>query len=120
MTAATPQSSPFPSPFPFTPSSPAMPIRYQWQHHDGRDLLCPVILCDTCGKQITDSADGYVDYRMDSLDDRAVSGEPYFTHRVSCMPEPIESGCGDTLDHFLDCLVNNTEHKYGSSKPVNI
>jgi hypothetical protein len=94
-----------------------MPIRFQYQRHQGQALQCPAVFCDACGKQITDSSDGIVDYTMQAHADLALSDAPCFFHRGACTPKRSVESSWDTLGRFLDALANNTGHQPGSSTP---
>jgi hypothetical protein len=62
-------------------SEPGMPLQISHDDPKGQDLACPAILCDHCGKEITDARDGNYEFRCD---EHAVGPTLYFTHKACC------------------------------------
>jgi hypothetical protein len=54
------------------------------QHHDGRDLLCPIVECDICGKQITDGELGMYKYAIGPNGQILDHGRLIFAHKGGC------------------------------------
>jgi hypothetical protein len=53
------------------------------QDRNGRS--CPVIVCDHCGRQISDARDGNYQWRL-GMNDTDFGSRIYFTHKHCCQP----------------------------------
>ena len=88
------------------------------KQEDGSELICPVVICDTCGEQITNAEDGIVDGDLGwELGD--TSGHLRTYHRGDCTPEKAIDTTWDRLDVVLDqlCLNSGLGHHPARKKP---
>src|SRR5262249_34946135 len=74
------------------------------------DLSKPIIICDRCGKEISEARQGNYQWRM-SASGRGIEGTVYFTHKEGCHtfeqqnPDPLWGAM--ELDCLLVYLANN-------------
>lgn len=74
---------------------------------DGSELICPVVICDQCGEQITDASLGIVDGNLEAKLG-ATSGPLRTYHQGPCAPRLAPGVVNVRLDVVLDQLCNNS------------
>ncbi len=78
-----------------------------------KDMACPVIICDHCGKEITDAKDGNCIWQeVSTPKGRAIDGRHYYTHKKCNRMFMQQNGdparwCSNDLDTHLIYLLNN-------------
>ncbi len=84
-----------------------MPLQIKYEH----DLDKPVVVCDHCGREITDARHGNYEWEVDR-NGLTIGGPIRFTHKACCLPfERANGGAGGwfsgELAHLPVFLLDN-------------